>query len=198
MFLNASWEVITTVDKFHLQEKWPSLMTPNSEMHTSILSNGDTHEYLRPYWLDKISTITRIPVRFLLTCNHHNQPASVAQRMSWASNRTATRTEDRAYSLLGLLNVNMSLIYGEGDRAFARLQHEIIRNSDDDSILAWAIPDERGFGLYPFDFAAIARDPSYFARSDDVIRCPSALFPRPPYCLTHKGLDMETVTIASG
>jgi hypothetical protein len=47
---------------------------------------------------------------------------SIANRMSWASARTTTRIEDMAYCLLGLFSINMPLLYGEGDRAFIRLQ----------------------------------------------------------------------------
>jgi hypothetical protein len=47
---------------------------------------------------------------------------SVAQRMSWASQRETTRTEDLAYCLLGIFGVNMPLLYGEGSKAFLRLQ----------------------------------------------------------------------------
>jgi len=47
---------------------------------------------------------------------------SVAQRMSWASERETTRTEDLAYCLLGIFGVNMPLLYGEGSKAFLRLQ----------------------------------------------------------------------------
>ncbi|EUC30958.1 hypothetical protein COCCADRAFT_54829, partial [Bipolaris zeicola 26-R-13] len=61
----------------------------------------------------------------------------VAKRMSWASTRETTRTEDMAYCLLGIFNINLPLLYGEGDRAFRRLQEEIIRRVNDDSILAW-------------------------------------------------------------
>lgn len=61
---------------------------------------------------------------------------SVAVRMSWASNRVTTRVEDEAYALMGLFNVNMPLLYGEGMKAFRRLQEEITRNSNDQSILA--------------------------------------------------------------
>ncbi|KAM6536621.1 hypothetical protein FALCPG4_002610 [Fusarium falciforme] len=61
---------------------------------------------------------------------------SVAARMSWASRRVTKRVEDQAYALLGLFNVNMPLLYGEGTRAFRRLQEEIIRTSNDQSILA--------------------------------------------------------------
>jgi hypothetical protein len=47
---------------------------------------------------------------------------SIATRMSWASERETTRIEDLAYCLLGILGVNMPLLYGEGERAFLRLQ----------------------------------------------------------------------------
>ncbi|KAF2170193.1 hypothetical protein M409DRAFT_64528 [Zasmidium cellare ATCC 36951] len=62
---------------------------------------------------------------------------SIAQRMSWASSRQTTRVEDQAYCLLGLFDVSLPLIYGEGERAFVRLQEEIIRQSPDHSIFAW-------------------------------------------------------------
>ncbi|KXH28424.1 HET domain-containing protein [Colletotrichum salicis] len=69
--------------------------------------------------------------------------ASIAERMSWASHRTTTRTEDTAYCLLGIFDINMPLIYGEGIKAFQRLQEAIIRDNDDQSIFAWgAILDE--------------------------------------------------------
>jgi hypothetical protein len=51
---------------------------------------------------------------------------SVAERMAWAKTRRTTREEDRAYSLLGIFDVCMPLIYGEGeDKAFRRLRGEI-------------------------------------------------------------------------
>lgn len=62
---------------------------------------------------------------------------SVATKMSWASKRQTTRTEDQAYCLLGLFDINMPLLYGEGDKAFLRLQYEILRASNDESIFAW-------------------------------------------------------------
>ncbi|KAK4032710.1 HET-domain-containing protein [Parachaetomium inaequale] len=66
--------------------------------------------------------------------------SSVATKLSWAANRETTLVGDRTYSLLGLLGVNMPLIYGEGERAFTRLQHELIRSSSDESIFAWGSP----------------------------------------------------------
>lgn len=59
---------------------------------------------------------------------------SVAERMSWSENRETTRREDMAYSLLGLFDISMPLIYGEGrERAFTRLREEIDKASKGES-----------------------------------------------------------------
>lgn len=72
--------------------------------------------------------------------------ASIAKRMSWLSKRTTTRIEDLAYCMLGIFDINMPLLYGEGSAAFTRLQREIIQVSDDHSIFCWhwnqSVPDE--------------------------------------------------------
>ncbi|KAG6331338.1 hypothetical protein ID866_7749 [Astraeus odoratus] len=86
--------------------------------------------------------------------------------MSWAAKRTTTREEDRAYSLLGLFNVHMPMLYGEGKNAFQRLQLEIIRMSNDQSIFAW------GLGPIPIKRVGniLADDPSFFADCHDVVK----------------------------
>lgn len=66
---------------------------------------------------------------------------TIAQKLSWAARRETTRKEDHAYCLLGLFEVNMPLLYGEGDKAFLRLQQEIMKESNDCSIFAWQYPD---------------------------------------------------------
>jgi hypothetical protein len=55
---------------------------------------------------------------------------SVNTRLLWAKNRQTTRKEDSAYSLLGIFDIYMPLIYGEGaENAFKRLQEEIDKPS---------------------------------------------------------------------
>jgi hypothetical protein len=50
----------------------------------------------------------------------------VDKRMSWAAKRETKREEDAAYSLLGIFDIHMPLIYGEGrKKALARLQKKI-------------------------------------------------------------------------
>jgi hypothetical protein len=67
----------------------------------------------------------------------HLWHASIAERMSWAVSRNATRPEDIAYCLLSIFDINMPLLYGEGAKAFTRLQEELPTRYDDQSLLAW-------------------------------------------------------------
>ena len=60
---------------------------------------------------------------------------TTAERLSWAAHRQVTQEEDEAYSLLGLFQIHMPMLYGEGrSRAFARLQEAIYLSTCDDSI----------------------------------------------------------------
>jgi hypothetical protein len=70
--------------------------------------------------LDLITQRSRINEDIL--CGADVQQCSIAMRMSWAAGRETTRSEDLAYCLLGIFQVNMPLLYGEGERAFLRLQ----------------------------------------------------------------------------
>ncbi|KAE9362978.1 HET-domain-containing protein [Stipitochalara longipes BDJ] len=83
---------------------------------------------------DDISIITGIDVRVL----DGENPAicNVAERLSWAAPRQTTRIEDAAYCLLGIFQVHMPLLYGEGDRALIRLQEEILKTTEDYTLLA--------------------------------------------------------------
>ena len=71
-----------------------------------------------------IREITRIPVKAL-----QGSPLSsfsITERISWQESRETTRKEDKVYSLLGIFEVHMPLIYGEGRKnAFKRLRKEI-------------------------------------------------------------------------
>ena len=91
-----------------------------------------------------------------------------------------------AYCLMGLFDVNMPLLYGEGRKAFDRLQLEIINNSDDDSIFAWSGDSYRYYGM-------LAPEPSSFVYSGDIMPALSRSEPgqRPPYRMTNRGLEFH-------
>ncbi|KAF2434062.1 hypothetical protein EJ08DRAFT_705073 [Tothia fuscella] len=104
--------------------------------------------------------------------------------MSWAAGRRTTRVEDVAYSLLGLFGVNMPLLYGEGEGAFVRLQEEIMKNTDDLSLLAW---HDSGSGGGAGTERALASDPSAFQYSERVVRI-SPVSTAVPHSMTNRGL----------
>jgi hypothetical protein len=130
-----------------------------------------------------ISEITQIPEDVVRSPSALSF-ASVANRMSWASERQTTRIEDVAYSLLGIFNVNMPLLYGEGKKAFIRLQEEILKESDDQSIFAWVseeATDPKGLQFQ----GVLADSPSRFASLGNIIPIPSRP-ERQPYSMTNR------------
>jgi hypothetical protein len=86
--------------------------------------------------LEELADATGIP-NHVLEDSRSISEISVAERMSWAAHRESTRIEDVAYCLLGIFDIHMPLLYGEGDKAFIRLQEQILRTTDDYSLFAW-------------------------------------------------------------
>jgi WD40 repeat protein len=123
-----------------------------------------------------VEEVTGIPRNFLLKPTKL-YTASVAQRMSWAAQRNTKRAEDRAYCLLGIFNVVMPMIYGEGGhQAFYRLQEEIMKTTRDHSILAWGLgTDHRPSQAFNQAFdqevpgRILAAAPSDFANSGNIV-----------------------------
>lgn len=112
---------------------------------------------------DLISRITSIPVPVLRGQEPHSD-YSVAQRMSWAAYRETTRVEDTAYCLLGLFGINMPLLYGEREKAFFRLQQEILKSIYDQTIFAWDPAESR-----VFDTSILAGSPRNFKHSSQIL-----------------------------
>lgn len=141
-----------------------------------------------------ISRITGIAYEFVT--DGALASASVATKMSWAAQRETKRIEDRAYCLLGIFDVNMSLIYGEGMKAFRRLQEEIIKRNNDLTIFAW---EGWNYNKLPL-VSPIATSPAMFRESCDISQY-TADFAE--FSITNKGLllssdiplrSMDTIT----
>ncbi|KAK7957687.1 Vegetative incompatibility protein HET-E-1 [Apiospora saccharicola] len=99
--------------------------------------------------------------------------ASVAERMSWAAERKTSRPEDIVYCLLGIFDIHMPLLYGEGEqKAFARLHSELILRTPDLSWLAWSKPataaDEQAKD-HEMLRSVIAPAPSYFRNCRGIV-----------------------------
>jgi hypothetical protein len=150
-----------------------------------VLSYDSTWTYIgtRKDFLYRISNITKINEDALLGASP--ETFSIATRMSWAANRMTTRIEDLAYCLLGIFQVNMPMVYGEGAKAFLRLQEEIIKRSNDLTIFAWYKgPDE------PDCAGALALSPAAFAKSKNIVPVSRALLD-PVFAMTNKGLRFD-------
>jgi hypothetical protein len=76
----------------------------------------------------KIHEITGINI-WALQGNPLSQ-ISVDDRMSWAERRETTREEDKAYSMMGIFDIQMPVLYGEGEeKAIRRLRKEVGESS---------------------------------------------------------------------
>ncbi|KAI0411283.1 heterokaryon incompatibility protein-domain-containing protein [Xylaria grammica] len=152
----------------------PQFMTRVCQIRISILMHRQLQELIAPrevFFFDggwsyigsrgslatTISDITQIDTSLLedRTKFPTLEIFSIHTRMTWAHGRETTRPEDRAYSMMGIFGVNMPLLYGEGPwKAFMRLQGEIIKESNDQSIL-----------LHTNQFSTLAWAPQHFSRS---------------------------------
>lgn len=134
---------------------------------------------------------------------------SVGRRMSWAVDRQTTREEDIAYSLMGLFDINMPLLYGEGQKAFIRLQEEILRQSDDHTLFAWRSAPEstirgtasglladhpRNFRNFRSQTIGNSADVHevHTDHKDHIVRVWDHKAPRNPITITNKGIHITS------
>lgn len=166
---------------------------------------------------ERISGITSIDVGTLRgkTSLDH---LSIAKRMSWAARRRTKRIEDVAYCLIGIFGVNMPLLYGEGEKAFTRLQEEIMRDSDDQTLFAWRAHGATSTStihtssFFSSSFSPslqvlangfpargpLANSPDEFADSGDFVYLPIVAGDDPPYSMTNRGLHIKRPSIRNG
>ncbi|KAI6011591.1 hypothetical protein EDC04DRAFT_2905379 [Pisolithus marmoratus] len=86
--------------------------------------------------LDALARATGIASRFLTDFAPGTDDAR--SRLQWASSRRTTRPEDVAYSLFGIFNLHLPVLYGESaEFALGRLLAEVVSQSGDISILDW-------------------------------------------------------------
>ncbi|KAI0022651.1 heterokaryon incompatibility protein-domain-containing protein [Xylariomycetidae sp. FL0641] len=164
VFFSGSWEPIGVINK---ADGATSKNTPYQDFTTSV------------------SAITGIGRVFLLGLQSLSE-ASIALRMSWAASRVTTRVEDMSYCLMGLFGINMPLLYGEGERAFQRLQHLIMGVSTDQSIFAWewtqntsykeGLPHRQSSAEEPVIVASHARTQPHQCREHSIQPAPFPLY----------------------
>ncbi|KAK7961985.1 uncharacterized protein PG986_002810 [Apiospora aurea] len=162
------------------------LLAPNDiEFYNARWSRiGDRNWSLR----SSLARATGIDQKCLQTGDHARlADYSIATRMSWASRRSCTRTEDIAYCLMGIFDINMPMLYGEGKKAFVRLQEEILKETEDHSLFAWAVAEGSDRAWCPS--SVFAESPADFAQSGNIERPESSLWGLS--AMTKLGLSIE-------
>lgn len=133
-----------------------------------------------------ISETTQISIEYLHG-DERFKLASIAQKMAWVSRRSTTRIEDMAYCMLGIFEVNMPLLYGEGSKSFTRLQEEIIRTSTDHTIFCWTWIDS-----VPREWTSLlAPCPQAFKYSEHFVSTDPASNAKRTYKMTNAGLSIN-------
>jgi hypothetical protein len=114
---------------------------------------------------------TGIPVEGLR--RYDPKKFSLDERMSWTAKRETQHEEDMAYSLLGMCNIFLPLIYGEGqENAFRRLREEVsrsVKGNEVDKLDNLTTKKDPKFTV-PF-----ARDPKFIGRVDVIKEVTSQL-----------------------
>ncbi|KAI6028796.1 hypothetical protein F5J12DRAFT_715069, partial [Pisolithus orientalis] len=86
--------------------------------------------------LEELERVTGIESRSLTDFSPGMDDAR--SRLQWVSLRRTTRPEDIAYSLFGIFNLHLPILYGESaENALGRLLAKIISQSGDISVLDW-------------------------------------------------------------
>ena len=143
---------------------------------------------ISPNLTEGISKVTAIPYAVLvhpkLITLH-----SVSERMMWASSRKTTREEDLAYCLLGIFDINLPLLYGEGSKAFFRLQEEIINQYDDMTIFAW----ESDTDYWPYS-SILAESPAAFKSvNPNLVQKMDIILHSRRFSVTNRGVKFRSV-----
>lgn len=142
-----------------------------------------------------ISKITHIDEKILVDSSLVDS-VPVARRISWAAERETTREEDLAYCLLGIFDVNMPMLYGEGSRAFMCLQEEIIKVSNDLSIFAFQNPAQNSDLKSTRPYCdLLASSPAEFMGCGDLVHSRMDSHWNNAFALTNKGLHFQGIEL---
>ncbi|KAI0025776.1 heterokaryon incompatibility protein-domain-containing protein [Xylariomycetidae sp. FL0641] len=109
-------------------------------LNLQFFTNGWRPLGSKAQWKSELFRLTGVDPRVLVRTESLSNIA-VATKMHWAAGRETTREEDRAYSLLGIFNLTMPLMYGEGPRAFQRLQEELLEETEDQTLFMHSLSE---------------------------------------------------------
>ena len=117
--------------------------------------------------LRELESATGIEAHHLIDFNP--DMADARSQLRWASTRRTTRPEDIAYSLFGIFNVRLPILYGESaEYALGRLLAEIITTSGNTSVLLWVGLASSSHSCFPANITSYRTAPYSHSSSSDV------------------------------
>ncbi|KAI9693393.1 MAG: hypothetical protein M1820_009322 [Bogoriella megaspora] len=156
-------ELLAPREIYFFDRRWEYLGTKSSLINDISLATGIERRYLQGGYSE----------------------ACIAVKMSWMTGRKTTYKEDIAYCLIGLFDIDMNSAYGEEERAFMRLQEELVEQiSTDESIFAWTMPNLPPYGL-------LAPRPTCFSESRNIVTSSNKFRKRVPYMVLNRGIDFR-------
>ncbi|KAG6332696.1 hypothetical protein ID866_6393 [Astraeus odoratus] len=103
--------------------------------------------------INQLAQAAGIPPQYL--SNFHAGMDNARSRLQLAVGRNTTVLEDIAYSLFGIFNLHLPVLYGEGKgKALGRLLQEILSQSHDMSILLWVGEQSSIHSCFPANIVA--------------------------------------------
>ncbi|KAG6326676.1 hypothetical protein ID866_12413 [Astraeus odoratus] len=118
-----------------------------------------------PVILRELEQASGIPSRHLR--DFHPGMDDARSRLRWASGRRTTRPQDMAYSLFGLFNLHLPVLYSESvEDALGRLLAEIISQSGETSLLDWVGEPSSFHSCFPASFTSYASLPCLYSVQD--------------------------------
>jgi len=117
--------------------------------------------------LTELEKVTNI-ARHHLT-DFHPGTDDARSRLQWASTRHTTHPEDMAYSLFGVFDLHLPVLYGEPkEKALGRLLIEIISQSGDISVLDWVGEASPFHSCFPAHIAVYRTLPFPSSHADQI------------------------------
>ncbi|KJA27585.1 hypothetical protein HYPSUDRAFT_862747 [Hypholoma sublateritium FD-334 SS-4] len=198
-FLSQSWDLSGMKDDSWFTRGWTlqELLAPRD----NYFYNGNweylgssTDEAIQSA-IESASTITRAELEACRRGETDRIP--ISRRLQLAAKRQVTREEDMAYSLMGLLGVDISVAYGEGtEHAFFRLVREMLSTKKD-------VLDIFNHGYYPSRKIIPATIDNYRIRSTTIytpdfegkLQQSQWQPPSEPIVLTHLGVRIPLLLV---
>lgn len=129
-FYSKRWTLLEEANDFDTDEEAENIFISSFKYRARLVdhcANG--------IWQDVLERTTEVPREDLVSFKVGTR--DVRTRLRWAARRTTTKIEDMAYCLLGIFDISLPAMYGEGPRAFTRLQEELMKRTGDVSLFDW-------------------------------------------------------------